>query len=410
MDRKKWLSEIDKLDIWPDLKLKIINLMTITNNNLRFYKIINDNVKNSFINIKSYKNVYIAFDIEFQAVIINNNTDNFKTDVSPRKDDVASFPRELGMLLFIRDKLNDIYYLGSLHINFRWLTEYGFDKDNFKYMLSMYTTVSDATLKEMEKNDEIFRLDHELDKLKKDNYSALLNSEVFKLENDKTQSKVIDIIDELKNTKISNYHDKQKKIDAIIRMLQRVAFAVYGKYLNTTKSAFDKQFKLYYSDPLVISRMMTKNQELKFIKAFIDISDDACFIVKGFRDLEAINNLALLLKLDRLLNIEHIYDIEIFNGFSKMKYGSAQLESTYNGVISSDIYKINNQDLNEIINEIGGIAHNPLTDSYYTLVVAIVMNLGLNDYFKTYDVIDGSIYLKLYELEKQKYLKLNKNK
>ena len=66
MDRKKWLSEIDKLDIWPDLKLKIINLMTITNNNLRFYKIINDNVKNSFINIKSYKNVYIAFDIEFQ--------------------------------------------------------------------------------------------------------------------------------------------------------------------------------------------------------------------------------------------------------------------------------------------------------------------------------------------------------
>ena len=314
------------------------------------------------------------------------------------------------MLLFVRDKLNDIYYLGSLHINFRWLTEYGFDKHNFKYMLSMYTTVSDATLKEMEKNDEIFRLDHELDKLKKDNYSALLNSEVFKLENDKIQSKVIDIINELKNTKISNYHDKQKKIDTIIRMLQRAAFAVYGKYLNITKSAFDKQFKLYYSDPLVISRMMTKNQELKFIEAFIDISDDACFIVKGFRDLEAINNLALLLKLDRLLNIEHIYDIEIFNGFSKMKYGSAQLESTYNGVISSDIYKINNQDLNEIINEIGGIAHNPLTDSYYTLVVAIVMNLGLNEYFKTYDIIDGSIYLKLYELEKQKYLKLNKNK
>jgi len=404
MDRKTWSSEIDKLDIWPDLKLKIMTLMSITENDLQFYKIKNPKVKDAFVNIKSYKNVYIVFDIEFQTSIIDKKS-NYKIDSSPRGDIIASFPREFGMMVFVRDKLNDVYYLGSTHINFRSLTEFGFNKNDLKYMLSTYTTVSDSTLERMAKNDRIFKLENELNELKDGNYDALLESEVFGLESDAIQSKIVDIINELKDVDPYDDDEKQRKISIINRSLQRVAFAVYGRYLTKTKPAYDDQFKAYYSDQLVKSRMLGKKQELQFVTAFLDISHDTCFIVKGLRDLDAMSNIGTLLNIEKPLDINHIYDIEIFNGFSKMKYGSAQLEATYNGVISSSIYKKNNEDLNEIVTTIIGSAHNPLMDSYYTLVVALVMNMGLNEYFPADGISGGKLYMKLYQKEKQRYLK-----
>jgi hypothetical protein len=378
--------------------------MSITDNDLQFYKIKNQRIKDAFINIKSYKNVYVVFDIEFQTSIIDKKS-NYKIDSSPRGDIIASFPREFGMMVFIRDKLNYVYYLGSTHINFRSLVDSGFNKDDLKYMLSTYTTVSDSTLDRMAKNDKVFKLENELSELKDGNYDPLLQSEVFKLESDAIQSKVVDIINELKEVDPYDDEERQRKITIINRSLQRVAFAVYGRYLNKTKAAYDDQFKAYYSDQLVKSRMLGKKQELQFVAAFIDISHDTCFIVKGLRDLDAMSNIGILLKIDKTLDINHIYDIEIFNGFSKMKYGSAQLEATYNGIIGSSVYKKNNEDLNEIITTIIGTAHNPLMDSYYTLVVALVMNMGLNEYFPVDGISGGKLYVKLYQKERQRYLK-----
>ena len=403
MDHEVWSSEIDKLDIWPDLKVKLITLMSITINDLQFYKIKNPKIKDAFVNIKSYKNVYIIFDIEFQTSIVDK-TNNYKIDASPRGEIIASFPRELGMMLFIRDRSNDVYYLGSTHTNFRWLVDHGFNKHDLKYMLSMYTTVSDSTLKRMLENDKIFKLEHELNELKDGNYDPLIESEVFRLESDNTQSKVIDIIAELKEVDPYDDQEKQRKISVINRSLQKIAFAVYGKYLIKTKHAFDDQFKAYYADELVKSRMLSKKQELQFVTAFIDVSHDTCFIVKGLRDLDAMSNIGTLLKIDKTLDINHIYDIEIFNGLSKMKYGSAQLEATYNGIIGSSIYKKNNEDLKEIVTTIGGMAHNPLMDSYYTLVVALVINMGLNEYFPSNGISGGRLYMELYRREKEKYL------
>ena len=73
------------------------------------------------------------------------------------------------------------------------------------------------------------------------------------------------------------------------------------------------------------------------------------------------------------------FDIKIFNGYFKDKYGSAKLEDEFNSVKSMTIFKKNlakfyKDELKKLITT----AHDPLTDSIWALVVGMAMILKCN--------------------------------
>jgi len=216
----------------------------------------------------------------------------------------------------------------------------------------------------------------------------IIKSDILKLESENVRSKVTELLDEIKQTK--NKSEIQRKIKLIKQRLRKIPFAIYRKYLKDNKrKIFDLQYDLYYKDPLVKERLMDKGAEKEFVNSFIDLSRKSCFIVKGTRDLDAMNNIASILKTKNNFDFNHIYDIELFNGFSKIKFGNAQLEKTYDGLIQMPIYKKNKTDLEVILGSIGGVAHNPVMDSYYTLVVALIINVGMNDCFPNISQLEG---------------------
>ena len=84
----------------------------------------------------------------------------------------------------------------------------------------------------------------------------------------------------------------------------------------------------------------------------------------------------------RDIELIFLYDIETFNGFSKMYFNNAQLDTTYYGLTKTDIYnRFAKSFFDDIVKEIGEKAHNPVTDSLFTIIVAVAMNLIINEYF-----------------------------
>jgi regulator of replication initiation timing len=404
-NKRDWQSKVEKIDIWDDIKEQVINLFKFNNNKFYFLQITNPNLLTAFQMIKSYKNIYIAFDIEFQTAIVANN---YKVEYNNKNEPNASFPLEIGMMIFIKDRENNIFYVGSIFRNFRSITEKGISSNNLKYMGAKYSTVSDKTIDKMELNDEIFTLEREIEALRKGNSKLLIKNEIFNLERDKIKKIVLELIGKFSATK--EKEEKENYFRRIENILRKVQFNVFRKYLKDKKNRmyFDNQFELYFKDKLVKNRMMTVKEENKFLKKMIEISSNSCFIIKGTRDLDALMNMSIITNQKGEFNFDHLYDIEIFNGLSRLKYGSAQLEITYNGVINTDLYKKNSKELELIKKHISGIAHNPLVDSYFTLVVAIIISVGLDRYFPNNNQVGGSVYkYKLeYEKVKRKYYEL----
>lgn len=385
LSKKEWRKRVNKLNIYDDIKEHVINLFEFNNDNFYFHKIQNSKVKDAFYNIKTYKNIYIVFDIEFQSVILNKemkNTNKYKYDFTTRDDPIASFPREFGMMLFVRDRTNNIFYLGSIFRNFVPLFHVGFELDDMRYMLAKYSTVSEDTLEKMEKNDEVFTLAEEIEQLYKGDYKSFKKSPIYQLEKKTRRERVEEFIDELEDIQSPEYDYIDSIVKKIKRNLRNTHANIVRKYLDKNiQKLFDNQLDIYYDDPLVVKRQLNHSEEKDFIKTLINVSSNSCFVIKGLRDLDALNNIAKHRNNKETFDFNHLYDIEIFNGFSKKKYGNAQLERTYYGLIKSNHYLKNKEDMELIKQNIGHGAHNPLVDSYYTLVVAIVINIGLNDVF-----------------------------
>lgn len=188
---------------------------------------------------------------------------------------------------------------------------------------------------------------------------------------------------------------------------------IYEKYLDDKyKKLFRKQWDLYLSDPFVKRRTLDKKKEREFIGLLIKIFNYCCFITKGKRDFDALNNSSLLILNKHMpeLTFENHYDIEIYNPFSRNMFGSAQLEVTYKNFVRLDVYKIHAEFLfDRIMSTMKGAAHNPVIDSVYAMVVAVVVNLMLNDGINP--IMSGGVgeelhYYKKYLKYKTKYLEI----
>jgi hypothetical protein len=102
-------------------------------------------------------------------------------------------------------------------------------------------------------------------------------------------------------------------------------------------------------------------------------------MVKGNMDLLAIDNLMKQYDLPRLPKTIVVYDIAFFNDIFRKLCNNAQLEKTYHCIIEKNLLDPElKQDLKKIFKSLVLIdnklvAHNPLVDSFYTLIVGLTM-------------------------------------
>ena len=384
MDITIWSNNINSLNISQQIKETIILFFTNfkSDNSLNFIKIYGNTIVKALNNINNYKTILICMDAEFQSSISN-----------------MKYIKELGMLFFIRDKASVYYYIGSIFVNFNSVIEYDIDISNLRPIYSTYSTVTPQTLREMENNERVFKLEHIIEPLE--------DKQLFKTHN-KYLQKIDDIIKELNNNYIytyilnesvkksinnnfeylkaaKTYDDVIKEINYIQKKLMKTKFDIYGVHLQKTDLYinFLKTHELYWGDTLVKERVKLLNDKNLFFDLFVKISENTLFVVKGAQDFIAFNNMVKLLKYNTLPNFDNSYDIETFNGLSNYLYASSQLENTYKNIIKTTIYKqFAKQIFDTITKNIGDKAHNPVVDSLFTIIVAVTINIGLNQYFE----------------------------
>lgn len=418
MDIEKWINNINKLELNFDLKNNIISFFKEFGNKLSFsfIPITDKQTINAFHNVNNYKPLSICLDIEFQSAIVINNKYIYETNI--KNDNVAKFIRELGMLFFIRDQKLNIYYIGHIFINFKSLCDFGFNIDDIKLIGVKYATVTSKIhdkMYDMEKlfhiesltdtlNDEILFKNHtkyskEVDKI----INLLSKNYLFvNLLKKRSQYNIIGLLKNLKDT--NDFNEIQHKLKSIRKQLNNTQYEVYAKYLNKTdKIIFSQLNELYWNDEFVRKRVeLIDGKYEKFMDLFSVLSTESVFVLKGKMDIIALKNMNMLINNKNNLTLNHYYDIETFNGFSNAHFKSSQLENTYNGLIQTTTYQQSETKLlfDEIIVNIGNKAHNPVVDSLFTIVVAIIINMGLNNYFGEID------YYAKYLKYKSKYTSL----
>lgn len=230
-----------------------------------------------------------------------------------------SFIREFGLLAFIKKK--SWYYIGNIILNFPNLT-YLVDSNSIRYISLTYSSVTKNTEKIMAINDEMF----------KDSPKIIFETYPNTCNNNNLQELVL--------------------------------------YQN----------KIYWDDPLVKERTLNLQQAKEFLNLFLSLSNKSIFVLKGQSDIKVIKNQYFsFFNIVKHNIFKNIYDIELFNGFSNFFFGRATLEKTFIGLTELPIYK-QCAFFNKYISNLK--AHNPVSDSFYTIVVAVIINLVLLDSIK----------------------------
>lgn len=329
-----------------------------------FFPVTNNKLREAFNNI-CLKDFLITYDVEFQNILANNN-DDFIIG-SSQLFDQSSFIREIGILFFLRNyQTKEWFFIGDVFINFPSLVKMGFEKDEVRMIDVGYSAVNDKTREKMEQNEENFVNDNFIE-----SYLDRVNQE--------------------------------NKINFILKNKKNIIFEIFRKFLNKNQRRFfDNQWRMYLEDSNVRDRTIKKNDISYFMEMFTSVSKNSTFLVKGKRDIEAFINIARYLddfEFEFILSNSNYYDIEIFNNFSRNFFGNAKLETTYKAIIETQIYKENAKSFFDMLrSRIGERAHNPLSDSLFTLIVAAGINLSLNYYFEEIDRIEEKVSVPNFQL------------
>ncbi len=384
MDIITWKSHINNLNTSESIKALIITFFTNygLENSLNFIKIKGKDITVALNNINNYKPILLCMDAEFQSSISG-----------------LKYIKELGMLFFVRDRNNTYYYVGFIFVNFKSVVEYSYDINNLRPIFTTYSSVTQDTLTKMRENEKNFLLENIIDnkfneKLFKNHKAFLKQIDLVVKElndnyiftniiNDKVKENVINSLKFMRQAK--HYHGIVKELGYIKKQLMKTKFDIYGiKLLSTNLYVnFLKSHELYWHDEQVLKRINLIKSDAEFFNLFYEISNNSLFIVKGVQDFIALNNMTKLFNYEMSLNFSNYYDIETFNGLSNHLYESSQLENTYKGIVKTKVYRQFVKPIFDVIGKnIGNKAHNPVVDSLFTVIVAVTINIGLNNYFK----------------------------
>lgn len=399
MNISEWKNNFDNININNNIKNLLINFFANyhSTSSLDFFKL--DNSLNSALNnINNYKPITIAMDIEFQQAIIHKDG-KYITSKNIMNHNTAKFIRELGILIFIKDENRNWYYIGHLFVNFPSLESHGFAKNDLRIIETTSATVTQITHDKMKLKQNDFRLFNLLLPLEnQETYNTpkyiniianiitiFTNNHIFQTLLSEDNKK--NILGKLMTIKMNKSDNPVKDVMSIKKQLFKLQYEIHGQYLiPSLRNNFNDSLDLYWNDSQVKGRVkILSGKEHNFIKEFNDISNNSVFVLKGMMDIIGFKNTAQLLFNKDVIQFDYYYDISIFNGFSSNLFKSAQLEDTFYGLIKTQHYNDKVQYIfNRIKSTVGDKAHNPVVDSLFTIIVAIIINIGLNKCFTNY--------------------------
>lgn len=289
------------------------------------------------ITLESSKTSILIFDIEFQTHYNDKHL------------------LELGGILLVK-QLNEWYYYGNFHFNLPPVKNI----TKLNLLQSDYINVSKETEKKIIKIEKNYLYHKKLEKYKNepDKFIKYFNS--------------IENIPIINNKKIKL---NENNFNQIIKKVKDISFTLKLKDVGSYN--FNKIWNLYLQDKYVKERTINPNKE--WLMSLYQTMTTSLLMVKGNMDLIAINNLMKLYNLPILPKKIFVYDIAFFNDIFRKLCNNAQLETTYYCILEKKLLDPNlKKDLKKIFKSLvlkdkKLIAHNPLVDSFYTLIVGLTM-------------------------------------
>lgn len=286
---------------------------------------------------ESSKTSILIFDIEFQTHFNDKHL------------------LELGGILLVK-QLNEWYYYGNFHFNLPPVK----NTTKLNLLQSDYINVSKETEKKIIEIEKNYLYHKKLEKYK---------NEPIKFIKYFNSIKNIPIIKK-KNLKLN-----ENNFNQIIKKVKDISFTL--KLKDVGDYNFNKIWNLYLQDKYVKERTLEPN--IEWLMSLYETMTNSLLMVKGNMDLIAINNLMKQYNLPILPKKIVVYDIAFFNDIFRKLCNNAQLEKTYYCIIEKNLLDPNlKKDLKKIfrslvLNDKKLIAHNPLVDSFYTLIVGLTM-------------------------------------
>lgn len=289
------------------------------------------------ITLESSKTSILIFDIEFQTHYNDKHL------------------LELGGILLVK-QLNEWYYYGNFHFNLPPVK----NTTKLNLLQSDYINVSKETEKKIIKIEKNYLYHKKLEKYKNDpdKFIKYFNS--------------IENIPVIKKKKIKL---NENNFDQIIKKIKDISFTL--KLKDVGNYNFNKIWNLYLQDKYVKERTINPNKE--WLMSLYQTMTTSLLMVKGNMDLIAVNNLMKQYNLPILPKKIFVYDIAFFNDIFRKLCNNAQLETTYYCILEKKLLDPNlKKDLKKIFKSLvlkdkKLIAHNPLVDSFYTLIVGLTM-------------------------------------
>ena len=289
------------------------------------------------ITLESSKTSILIFDIEFQTHYNDKHL------------------LELGGILLVK-QLNEWYYYGNFHFNLTPVKNI----TKLNLLQSDYINVSKETEKKIIKIEKNYLYHKKLEKYKNE------------------PDKFIKYFNSIKNIPIINNKKiklNENNFNQIIKKIKDISFTLKLKDVGSYN--FNKIWNLYLQDKYVKERTINPNKE--WLMSLYQTMTTSLLMVKGNMDLIAINNLMKLYNLPILPKKIFVYDIAFFNDIFRKLCNNAQLETTYYCILEKKLLDPNlKKDLKKIFKSLvlkdkQLIAHNPLVDSFYTLIVGLTM-------------------------------------
>lgn len=414
VQRDMWILQIMEMNVGKYTKevvLRDLIFLTQGKNSTYAFIEIKDPVLAKMLNhIAGHKKIITSLDIEFQSGLFTKQyTDEhgLYSDSTFFGSQNVFFMLELGMIIFIKDLNNQWIYLGYVFVNLPMLSE----RHSPKYISSTYTTTTKKTEQKMIHNDAHFDINKLYDTMMQTIVAQpiITKNVVAKLQQMFKKNALVQsfleprqkeyAIEHIRNLidKAWNVESDRCNIESIFKRLAQLTRNVMhnifpnklkgSKDLEKLHQIYTLQLQIYQQDPSVSSRTISKKDIPLFFSALDNIIDASYLVVKGRRDMLAINNsIKFLVSPDKQIRFDAIYDIEMFNQLSYTYFKSAKLDETFNGLVKKNVYKDHMDSFfksmfKHMESQFAITAHNPVVDSVYTLIVALVINVGLDEFF-----------------------------
>ena len=307
----------------------------------------------------STRDYITCFDCEFQSYLINNNhLIGENIIINNKLNSIKSFVLEMGGILFKKNN-NTWYLVGSFLFNCPVLIEEDnqmFNFENIRILIPDYINTDDKSMSKIKRyfNNIVSNIDNNGFKMIMNNSRSdpkyRLFGSLFKNKN-------------IFKRNVNNYD----LFDDHVKIIK--------KYIKSTRQ-----------------RTQSLVSSCEFFGLMLN---KTTVVVKGNRDIDAINNMLYLSKIyyNKIIRFSYIakVDIETFNNIFRNYTGSAVLEKNYNSIIKSK--DKTSLKMKKILLKVDKMkkAHNPLVDALFTMIVLVY----IYKFFKIKNLKGGSRFYKI---------------